>query len=170
MAGQNATGTTRFFGVRDLGLQPNDFTGGTWTVAASSNIWRANKAAAATTSVIHLPVPRSPRGFTAEDYAPASIACFYSVATAALSSAPTAVLNLITAPTATGTVARSAVTQTIAFSGLDSVGTATGDHIATVSITTPAVLLDTDHLYLALTMNEAATSVLNFFGIRVTYS
>jgi hypothetical protein len=165
----------RSYSAAQLGLQAGNATTGVWATQLSSNIYSLHKAAAATTSVVNLGIPGGPRGGipTNEDAQVSIIEVFYKVSTANLTSAPTAILNLLTMPggTGTGIVARSAVTQVLTFAGVDTVGTTStnGDHIAVVTITTPFTMLDSDHLNLSLTMNEAATSVLDIFGITVTY-
>jgi hypothetical protein len=156
-------------------------TTGVWTLALSAAGAPAgsitlHKAAAATTSVLHIPIPMAPRGDPNEDAQPSIIEAFYLVTTANLTGAPTAVLNKMSYPggAGTGLAALAAATQSLTFAGVDGVGTvagaaAAGSHIAVVTITTPATLADSDDLALQLTMNEAATSVLDFFGITVTY-
>lgn len=167
----NAKATTRFFSAADLGLTAANATTGVWASQLAANIYSLHKAAAATTSVVNIPIPPSPRSEPNDDAQPSVIKVYYKVATADLSAAPTAVLNQITAPTGTGIVARAAVTQVLSFGGVDAVGTTAtaGDHIAIVTVTTPATKPDTDAYVLALTMNEAATSVLDIFGAQVTY-
>jgi hypothetical protein len=94
-----------------------------------------------------------------------------------LTSAPTVVLQKITEPGAggTGLGAIAAVTQALTFSGIDTIGKvsgagAAGSHVGVVTITGPAYLSDQESLFATFTMNEAATSVLDIFGIAVTYT
>ncbi len=165
----------RSYGIGQLGLNALSATTGAWISALTSNIFSFHKAAAGTTSVVNISIPPGPRGGlpTNDDAQVSIIELFYLVATTNLTSAPTAILNLLTMPggAGTGIVARSAVTQVLTFAGVDTVGTTAtnGNHIAVVTITTPFTMLDSDHLSLSLTMNEAATSVLDIYGITVTY-
>ena len=164
----------RSYDILTLGLDPNAATTGVWTTQLSSNLLSLHKAAAATTSVVTIPIPRSPR-LPSLAIGPflqvAVIEVFYKVTTANLTSAPTAVLNRQTAPggLGTGTVARLAINQTLTFAGLDTIGTIQGDHIAVITPSPLPILDDYDSMYVTLTMNEAATSVLDIFGITVTY-
>lgn len=172
MGTKTADRLTRFLSAADMSFNVQHATTGVWTSQLSSNIYSYHKAAAATTSVLNFGIPRSPGMSKSDDNAVAAVRVFYKVTTADLSSAPTAVLNLLTAPTTTGIVARAAVTQALTFGGIDTVGlTATaGDHIAIVTLAAPQVMNNNTTLVLALTMNEAATSVLEIFGMQITYA
>lgn len=165
----NASSRARTFNVAQLGLHAGNATTGTWTTDLTGNKYTLKKAAAATTSVVNLPVPTAPNGAWQEDGQVSVIEVSYTVATAALSSAPTAILNKLTFDSTNGDLERAAVTQTLTFAGLDAVGTAAGDHIARVTITTPTTLTEDESYVLSLTMNEAATSVLNINSVKVTY-
>ena len=145
----------------------------------TSGLVSYRKAAAATTSVVQIQIPHAPRGGFPynEDTAISIIEVFYAVTTAALTSAPTVVLNKQTYPGGTGTgfAATSTIAQSLTFAGVDAVGTAAGagaagSHIAVVTVSTLAAALDTESTILTITMNEAATSVLDIFGITVTYA
>lgn len=167
-----STPLTRFYSDRELGLSPSSATTGVWASQLSSGITSLHKAAAATTSVVNLPIPKSGGGQYNEDKLVSVIKVFYKVATADLTSSPTAVLEKITAPTGTGIVAKTDVAQTVTFGGVEAVDGKTstsGDHILIVTVTAPAQLANTDSLVLEVTMGEAATSVLDIFGIQVTY-
>jgi hypothetical protein len=172
MGTRNASRYTRFLDAADMSLTPSNATTGVWASQLASNIYSFHKAAAATTSVINLPVPRSFGQLKSDDLGPSIIKVYYKVATADLTSAPTAVLNKLQGPATTGIVARAAVTQALTFGGIDTVGqtSTAGDHIAIVTLAAPLVLQDNESLVLALTMGEAATSVLDIFGMQVTYA
>ena len=158
----------RTYSPAALALTPSNATTGVWASQLASNVYSFHKAAAGTTSVVNISVPKT-EDPGSEDNKIKSIAVQYKVSTANLTSAPTAVLNKITY-NADGTTTRAAVTQTLAFSGLNAVGTAIGDYWATVTITTPAQLADNEDYVLALTMNEAATSVLDINAVQVDYT
>lgn len=171
-------GTTlkRVLSPLQLGMTAANATTGVWTLALSaaalpSGYVGLHKAAAATTSVVHFNIPRDPKGGRLS-----VIEVFYQVTTADLSSAPTAVLNKFTLPggAGTGLAALAAVTQVLTFAGVDAVGIASGAaaagaHIAVVTVSTPFALADDEVLALKLTMNEAATSVLDITGLALTW-
>lgn len=171
------TSLTRMFNPLQLGLTAANATTGVWTLTLSAAAVPAgyvnlHKAAASTTSVVHMRIPPGPKGGNVS-----VIEVFYQVTTANLSSAPTAVLNKYTTPggALSGLAALAAVTQTLSFAGIDTVGTvagaaAAGAHIAVITVTTPAALGDYENLALQLTMNEAATSVLDITGMAVTWT
>ena len=150
-------------------MSPSNATTGTWTVQLSSGKVSLHKAAAATTSVVNIPVKKDNRpGF--EDSLIKSITVSYTVGTAALTSAPTAVLNKNTVSATTGAQTNATVAGTLAFAGTSTNGTEIGSFNATFTVTSPAQIADTDSLILTLTMNEAATSVLDITGVKVDYT
>lgn len=166
----SASSRKRSFNAAELGLHAGNATTGAWTTDLTANIYSLKKAAAATTSVVNIPVPKAPKSEWQEDGVPSVIEVNYLVATAALSSAPTAILNKLSRNTSTGAFTRTAVAQALTFTGANTVGTAVGAYDAVVTITTPTALADNESLVLSLTMNEAATSVLNINGMTVTFN
>ncbi len=173
MAG--STPINRTYGITQLGISFQNASIPGWTMLYSGGIASLHKEATGNTgSVVNLQVPHSPRGGSNEDAQVSVLSVFYLVTTADLTSAPTAALNKVTYPAGTALVASATVTQSLTFGGIDSIGKvngagAAGSHTAIVTITTPITLATTDNLYLALTMGEAATSVLDIFGMQVTY-
>lgn len=169
----------RSYSVKHLGVNIADFTTGVWTMQLSSGIFSMHKAAAASVSVFNVAIPHAPRGGfpTNEDAQVSIVELFYLVSTANMTSAPTCVFNRHTFPGGTGTgfVAITATpAPTMTYAGVDTVGTAngagaTGSHIAVATLATPYTFIDTDSLVATYTMNEAATTVLDIFGITVTY-
>lgn len=154
----------KFFGVLPINFQT---TVATWTKTEAANILTLDKTAADNTSVVTIEIPKE-AGFLGIDKQPIkSITVMYSVATAALDAAPTAVLNKVSCDATAGTLTRAAVTQTIAFSGTNTVGTAAGTYRAKVSITTPEVPGDTDSYTLAMTFDAGLTTVLKILGVEV---
>ena len=176
----SSSANKRFFTVSELGLTAASATTGAWTLALSAagvpaGVVSLDKAAAATNSVIHIPVPKDLKESKQEDGQVASFALVYNVTTADLTTAPSCVLKKFSYSTATGLTATATQTTTIAFTGIDTVGkvsgaAAAGSHIATVSITTPFSLADNESLVATFTMGEAATSVLDITGLQVTYN
>lgn len=175
----NARTLKRSFNIAQLGLSPSSATTGAWTTQLSSGLVSLHKAAAGTTSVLNIPIPNGPKGGIpyCEDAQISIVELFYLVSTANLTSAPTIVMNRHTMPGGAGTgfVAITATpAATLTFAGVDTVGTAfgagaAGSHILVATFPTPYNLIDTDALVMTVTMNEGATSVLDIYGISVTY-
>lgn len=150
-------------------------TTGTWAFATASNITTFDHTDGDDTSILTIPVPKPDFGLGWQN-APSAINVTYTLTTADLDAAPTAVLNKLSYNSSTGVVTRSAVTQaTIAFGGVDSTGTAAGagaagTHIVTVAPATIEALDDTENYVLELTFNAAATTVLKVTTISVSYA
>ena len=145
---------------------------GTWANVIASNLMSFNHTAAAESAVsVHF-IPK--RLFT-PNYTGAQalqkIAVIYSVGTADLSGAPTAVLDQVTQNATTRVTSRVAAVQTLAFTGANTGGiTAAGaNYAAEVSITTPILLPATDTYVLEMTWPCAATSVLKIFGFELYF-
>lgn len=146
-------------------------TVGTWALAIASNIATFNKSAADDTSVLYIPIhegldPESP---DARERTVSLIEVPYSVATAALDAAPSAVLSKVTISETTGVRTRSTLTQTLAFIGTDTGGLNVGTFIAQVTPATPVRCENNEELWLELTINAAATSVVKLFPPRIKY-
>jgi hypothetical protein len=176
----NSSYRLRFFNVLELGLTAANATTGVWTLALSAagvpaSTVSLDKAAAGTTSVIHIPVPRAQKAEAQEDGQATVLKLFYNVTTANLTTAPSVVLNKVSQNTSTGLNTITAITQAITFAGVDAIGkvagaAAAGSHIAVVTITTPVTLADNETLIATFTMGEAATSVLDITGMSVAYN
>ena len=169
----NARTMKRTFCATQLGLQPGNATVGLWATQLAGGIYSLHKIAALSTSIVSIPIPHAPRGGlpSNEDASISIIEIFYQVTVAGLTSAPTAVLNRKSCPggTGSGVVANTTFAQSLTFAGLDSVGIAIGSHIAVITPTVPTTLADSEAIVATITMNEAATSVLDIYGITVTY-
>jgi hypothetical protein len=142
---------------------------GVWAYTVISNIIGFHKAAAATVSVLHIPVPYDEKGGLAADGFLSEFSVDYQVSTANLTAAPTAVLRKHTKDPATGITTQASVPGTLTFTGTNTVGTAIGTYNAKFAVTDPAALGDFECLIFELTMNEAATSVLDIRGATATY-
>lgn len=147
-------------------------TTGTWAFATASNVTTFNHTDADDTSILTIPIPKL--GELGKQNAPKEIGVVYTVVTADLDAAPTAVLNKYALNTTTGVSTRSAVTQTLTFGGADTVGTAAGagaagTHIAKVTPSTVEALDPEEQYILELTFNAGATTVLKVTDIYVTY-
>lgn len=162
----------RYYSFDDLGVTTANFTVGTWTRTIGSNIISYVKGDADDTSIVYLPIPRSPSGLYGADAKISVITIPYVLADADLEAAPTAVVNKISIPAATGVVARSAVTQVLTFGGDDAIGIAVangGQHTAIITITGGLLLADDESANLELTLNAAATTTITMYGLAVTY-
>mgnify|MGYP001591717419 FL=1 len=113
---------TRLFNCGDVTIKGMT---GTWAEDLASNVFSYKHTDADDTSVVAIPVPRYNGGKTWRN-SPSIIKVTYTVTTAALEAAPTAVLDKMSWASATGVTTRSAVTQALTFGGVDAVGTAAG--------------------------------------------
>jgi len=163
---------TRFYSSDDLGWVAGNFVTGTWTKTVGSNIIYWRKTATDETSTLYTTVPHSTSGLYGEDAKVSVVTIPYVIGTADLDAAPTATMNKISIPAATGVVARAAVTQVLSFGGDDAVGVAFasgGQHTAIITVTTPLLLTDEETLNVELAVNAAAGTTIDFYGMQVTY-
>lgn len=165
----NSRPAKRTFSVAEIPLTPSSATTGVWASQLASNKLTFHKAAAATTSVVNIPIKKDAAPGS-EDNRIASISVSYTVATAALSSAPTAALRVLTTDATSGALTATTIAGALTFSGTNTVGTAAGTYFATFTPTTPTQIADTSSVILELTMNEAATSVLDINSVKVDYT
>ena len=154
----------RFFGVGEL--NPSNTTG-TWAQVTASNVTTFNHTAGDDTSILDFVVPTA-SGYLGFDRQPIkAIKVQYTVATAALDAAATAVLNKITVNDTTGVVTRAAVTQTLTFEGTDTTGTAAGTFFAVITPATPLTPDEGEYYTVELTFNAAATTVLKVADVQI---
>lgn len=159
---------TRLYSIKEVDPFP---TVGTWAFVNSSNQTSFDHTDADETAVVVIPIPKMPRTFNQDDPAISVISVTFSIATAALDAAPTAVLSKYSKHATTKVWSDSAVTQVLTFAGTDTAGTAaSGTWDAIVTITTPTRLADNESLELELTFNCAATTVLKLWGVGVTHT
>ena len=154
----------QFFSVGKLGLGN---TTGTWTRVTASNVTTLNKTAADDTTTVDVAIPLQPGMFALEKQPIKAIELQYTVATAALDAAPTAVLNKITIDPDTGVITRAAVTQTLTFKGTNTVGTAAGTYFAVITPASPISPNAGEEYTLEVTFNAAATTVLKVSGLQI---
>ena len=163
--------TAKNYQPSDLNLQT---TTGAWTWATTSNVQTFKHTAAAESSIVSLPVP-DPKLPGKTQNAPSKITVAYTVVTADLSGAPTAVLNKYSYASSTGVTTRTAVTQaTLTFGGVDSVGTASGagaagTHTVVIQPATVAALADNEKYLAEITFPCAATSAVGITNVEFTY-
>lgn len=160
-----ATGKQRFLASL---LNPIATTGA-WAYQLAANIFSFHKVAAATVSVVNIAIPYDERGGLQQDGNLTAFSVDYAVATANCTSAPTLVLRKLTKNAATGVTTSAVLASTLTFTGTNTVGSAIGTYNAVATVTTPAALGDDESLVAEMTMNEAATTVLDIFGATATY-
>jgi hypothetical protein len=146
------------------------FSAGTWARSLVANIeaWVRTAADAANTMFVTLPIP--PEYPYAHERTVTSIDVFYEIVTAALDTAPTAVLRRKTL--AAGTIPTIATeTETEVLSGDDTTGAAVGQYRHRITPATP-VRLDgnEEQLQFDWTFDAAATSVVRIYAVRVNLS
>lgn len=154
----------QFIGVGEL--NPANTTG-TWTRVTASNVTTYNKTVADDTTTVDFEVPALPGMFALDRQPVKAIEVQYSVATAALDAAPTAVLNKITIDPATGVITRAAVTQTLTFKGTNTVGTAAGTYFAVITPSAPISPNAGETYTVEVTFNAGLTTVLKVGGINL---
>jgi len=164
--------TAKNYQPSDLNLQ---ITTGAWTWATTSNIQTFKHTAAAESSIVSVPVP-DPKLSGKTQNAPSIITAAYTVVTADLSAAPTAVLNKYSYAASTGVTTRSAVTQaTITFGGVDTTGVAAGaaaagTHTVIIRPATVAALADNEKYLVEITFPCALTSAVALTNFEFTYA
>jgi hypothetical protein len=154
---------------RFLALAELMFSTGTWTVTAVSNILKRKTAADAAPVVRFLvrPEPTIPHGWLR---AVRAVETPYTVTTAALDAAPTAVVRRITLHETTGVLSTETLTESEIIRGTNSTGTAEGDYIHRIAFADPINLLDNQYLQVEVTFDAAATTVLDIGAPRVEYA
>lgn len=157
--------STRLYTATEMNLR--GYTG-TFTMTNSSNQSYWLKTDADNTSIVAIPIPKIPRTLNLDDPAVSVIAVTYSVATASLDAAPTAVLSKHSKHATTKVWTDGSVANALTFAGTNTAGTAAGTYDAIVTVTTPVRMTDLECLELELTFNAAATTVLTIFGMAVT--
>lgn len=163
---------TKLYSVGDVAMRGMT---GTWALDLTSNVFSFKHTDGNDTSVVAIPIPKFNGDQIGWQNAPSIIGVTYTLTTADLDAAPTAVLGKKSFNTSTGVTTHSAVTQTLTFAGVDAIGIASGSgaagtHIAVVTVTTPTQLADNEYLVLELTLNAGASTVLNIQNFYVTYA
>ena len=141
-------------------------TVGTWALTVASNLVTLDKSAADDTSVLYVPIVPEPELPHARARDIKYVRFQWSNATAALDAAPTAVLSKVTKNTTTKVRTRATVTQTLTISGTDATGTAVGTFEGLVTPSTPVRLEDNEELWLEITINAGATSVVKLGAVE----
>ena len=153
----------KFYTAKDLA--PIN-SGGAWNWTLTSNLVSFVKTAAADTTKLLFTVPRDTKSSGLTDATPSGIRVNFVVATAGLSSAPTATVNKVTYNATTRAISRAAITSTVTIAGTDTVGTSAGTYSADITFA-PQQLLDNEALTVEVSFVAAATSALSVGGAGV---
>lgn len=142
---------------------------GTWALGVASNVISYNHTAAADHPVIHIPVPSgSPESDVNKAHIIQSVDLFYSIGTAAATSATVALYKdtLMTA----GVIQTAAVvttTKNVTDAAMKAQGVG---FCVTTTITTPVPLTGNEAYHLEFDIDCALTTDLKIYGIRVNYT
>lgn len=144
-------------------LQMITATVGTWAMAASAHIWTLDKTAAADTSILHIPVTPLQNSQESAGSKLASIDIQYVVATANLSAMAAKVYKTTMAAEGDAPASAEIPSTSTFFLTQD-------DHKVTISITTPVFIAEDEDVFVELTVNAAATSVIKLQGVSSNYT
>lgn len=137
------------------------FSTGTWTQTDVSGVHKQRKTAADNAPVVRFFVCPPPETPYPHERQVKKIHLPYTIATAALDAAPTAVVRKVSLNGTTRVLDDATVTETEAISGTAALGTAVGDYLLTITLTTPQRLEDHEYLQVEVTFDAAATTVLD---------
>lgn len=138
---------------------------GTWTITTASQVWFARRTAADAAGVTYIPLGDVPqRDGTTKGAQLQSVDIHFRVVTAALDSL-SAVLYKATLA-ADGSLLTTAVVATSYDTGHDSAAERidVDEHKMTLTVTNPTFLDDGEYLFVEVSWDAAATSVLDYFG------
>jgi hypothetical protein len=143
---------------------------GTWTATVASNVWYARRTAADAASTTRIPVLLPSNSSGNKGAYLTSVDVFYRVATAALD-ALQADLYKTTLP-ANGALQTVAAVTTTYDSGHDSAAerVTVDEHTLTLALTTPVWVDNDEELFVEVVADNAATSLLDFFGARANFT
>lgn len=144
------------------------FFTGTWTATLVSNVAFMRKGAAAQTSTAVIPLEVQSRIRPGSKLKVNRIRFFYTVGTAALSSAIVFRLRVGTLPADGTAVSSAAVTATKDIS--DPTSLALGDHTCVVTPSVDVYIQDGQWIHLEVDFPAATTTVLDFKGALVEYT
>jgi hypothetical protein len=143
---------------------------GTWTATVASNVWYARRSAADAAATTRIPVLLPSNSSGNKGAYLTSIDIFYRVATAALD-ALQADLYKMTLP-ANGALQTVAAVTTTYDAGHDSAAEriTVDEHTLTLTLTTPVWVDNDEELFVEVVVDNAATSLLDFFGARANFT
>ena len=157
--------------VQFISPQQMNFNAGTWTLTMASNVISQNKAAAAETPGIFIPIALPGNSASFKGSYLTSIDVIYSVGTADLTDFATVELEKQALP-ATGSAQTASTPAITCDTGHNTAALrkVQGNHTLTVTLTTPVWIGAGDAYTLYLYISAAATSVLKIFGARAYFT
>jgi hypothetical protein len=151
---------------------PAEMTGtvGTWAMAVASNVWTLNKTAGDNTSVVKIPLKLPGNAVALKGAYLKSVDIWWSNGTADLDAGSAAIFKT-TLPAQAGSLTAASV----AFSydtGHDAAAEriTQAQHKMTLTVTTPFWVDDDNEVYVELTLDAAAGSVIKLQGARANYT
>ena len=147
------------------------YSAGTWTPTVASNVVKNVRSAADASVTVTVPILIPSNASALKGCKLVSIDVWYAIATAAADDFATVELEKMTLPADDVAVSGAAVTTTLD-TGHDTAAERLAidtDHCMTVTLSTPAWIDDGDAYYLQMVIDNAAGTVLTFFGARANY-
>jgi hypothetical protein len=143
---------------------------GTWTATVASNVWYARRTAADAASTTRIPVLVPSNSAGNKGAYLTSVDVYYRVATAALDALQADLYK--TTLGADGALQTVAAVTTTYDSGHDSAAERidVDEHSLTLTLSTPVWVDNDEELFVEVVADNAATSLLDFFGARANFT
>ncbi len=147
------------------------FTAGTWTDAAASHVWTKDKAAAANTSLIRIPLGLPHNAVPLKGSYLVSVDVWLSVATADLNALSAEIYRMPLPGSGQSLPAPESQAFTYDAAHDTAAKRITQDmHQVTLTLAAPFWLGAADDVYVELSINAAAGSLVKIFGARANYT
>jgi hypothetical protein len=143
---------------------------GTWTATVASNVWYARRSAADAASTTRIPLLLPSNSAGNKGAYLTSVDVFYRVGTAALDALQADLYKMTVG--ADGALQTVAAVTTTYDSGHDSAAERidVDEHSLTLTLATPVWVDNDEEFFVEVVVDNAATSVLDFFGARANYT
>lgn len=143
---------------------------GTWTATVASNVWYARRSAADAAATTRIPVLLPSNSSGNKGAYLTSVDLFYRVGTAALDALQADLYKMTVG--ADGALQTVAAVTTTYDSGHDSAAERidVDEHSLTLSLTTPVWVDNDEELFVEVVADNAATSLLDYFGARANFT
>jgi hypothetical protein len=143
---------------------------GTWTATVASNVWYARRSAADAAATTRIPVLLPSNSAGNKGAYLTSVDVFYRVGTAALDALQADLYKMTLG--ADGALQTVAAVTTTYDAGHDSAAERidVDEHSLTLTLSTPAWVDSDEEYFVEVVVDNAATSVLDFFGARVNFT
>jgi hypothetical protein len=143
---------------------------GTWTATVASNVWYARRTAADASSTTRIPLLLPSNSSGNKGAYLTSVDVFYRVVTAGLDALQADLYKMTVG--ADGALQTVAAVTTAYDSGHDSAAERidVDEHALTLSLTTPVWVDNDEELFVEVVADNAATSLLDFFGARANFT